>query len=54
MEQSAAAVAYQGAGNFVFGNATELPVDLKTEISTSPGGLPVPPPPELFTVPEDE
>ena len=50
MEQCAEDLAYEGRGNFIFGNALDLPAAKAAEVTTNPEGLPVPPIPEVAEV----
>jgi len=45
LERSAASFSYEDAGNFIIGNALELPPKQAAEVTVSPEGLPPPPPP---------
>jgi hypothetical protein len=47
MSNSESSVTFDPNGSHLFGNATELPPELATEITNNPGGLPVPPPPTV-------
>jgi hypothetical protein len=51
MEKCADRVDWEGTGNYVFGNATGLPPDLAVQVTTSTGGMPVPPAPEMIELP---
>jgi len=45
------AVEWEDGANYIIGNAQELPSGQDTNVTTAPGGLPVPPPPELSEMP---
>jgi len=47
MEQCRDSVVYNGQGNHIFGNAANLPPSQSAQVTTSPQGLPVPPPPDI-------
>jgi hypothetical protein len=42
MKDSEQAVSYKELGNYITGNASGLPANLASDISTDPGGMPVP------------
>jgi len=52
MENSAEDVDFLDKGNFIFGNSLNMPASGAADITASPKGLPVPPPPELVGVPD--
>ena len=41
-----------GHGNYIFGNAFDLPVNEAQQVTTTPGNMPVPDPPEPMELPE--
>jgi len=45
-------VDYNENGNFIFGNAHALPPELVSQVTTTPGGLPVPDPAKIAELPE--
>ena len=45
-------VAWEEGGNHILGNALDLPLGFAVQVTTDPGGLPFPPPPEV-SVPAD-
>jgi hypothetical protein len=47
LKESVADVDFDPAGNYVFGNASSLPPQYRTDITYDPGGLPPPDPPSL-------
>jgi len=53
MEECADQVEWEGKGNFILGNATAMPPDEAVEVTTSTGGMPVPPAPGMIEVAPD-
>jgi hypothetical protein len=51
LDQCASQVEWEGNGNVIFGNATGMPLELAAQVTTSTGGMPVPPAPEMIEVP---
>jgi len=47
IEDCGEAVTYEDSGNVILGNALELPSRQSAEVTTTPEGLPTPPPPEV-------
>ncbi len=51
MEECADQVTWEGLGNHVVGNASALPPDKAAQVTTSTGGMAVPPTPEMIEIP---
>ncbi|MBM4356104.1 MAG: hypothetical protein FJ109_20320 [Deltaproteobacteria bacterium] len=51
MEECADKVEWDGKGNYVLGNASALPPDKAAQVTTSTGGMAVPPAPEMIEIP---
>jgi len=51
MEQCADKVTWEGKGNYILGNAGALPSDEAAQVTTSTGGMPIPPAPKMVAVP---
>ncbi|MBM4355232.1 MAG: DUF1565 domain-containing protein [Deltaproteobacteria bacterium] len=51
MEECADQVAWEGQGNHFLGNAAALPSDKAAQVTTSTGGMAVPPAPEMIEIP---
>jgi hypothetical protein len=51
MEQCADKVDWEGRGNYILGNSTGMPPELAAQVTTSTGGMPVPPAPEMIELP---
>lgn len=49
LEDSDASVDWKNVANHIFGNSLDLPTNLAAEVSTSPGGLSIPPAPQVGT-----
>ena len=47
MDSSAQSVEWEGLDNHIFGNASDLPEAMAADVTETPGGLPVPPPPKV-------
>jgi len=50
MEECADQVEWEGKGNYVVGNASALPPDKAVQVTTSTGGMAVPPAPEMIEI----
>ncbi|MBM4354621.1 MAG: hypothetical protein FJ109_12680 [Deltaproteobacteria bacterium] len=50
MEECADKVEWEGKGNYIVGNASALPADKAAQVTTSTGGMAVPPAPEMMEV----
>jgi len=53
MEECADMVEWEGKGNFIVGNATALPPDKAAQVTTTTGGMAVPPAPAMVCIPPD-
>ncbi len=53
MEECAGQVAWEGKENHVIGNASALPPDKAAQVTTSTGGMAVPPAPEMICIPPE-